>query len=479
ALHYPAIRRAGPGPGQVPSHARGSCKTGHGGGVRLLGGRREPARDRRALLPGGATRRGPGGLAGIAPGARARASPARARERPLAELPAHPRVRVPRGGGAGQPQGAPPGGRDRGRREPALRIRPAPGNGCPTLPRLLRERHVRCHGRPCRCLRRGAGRFRFPLARSQDVSMTRSKSPSPFRLALTALVGALGIGSLLATGGSGSGGSSGEDTGPGGQPAAPTWAKSFGGPARDYAAAGAARPGGGYVVAGTWNQRGAGLGRIGEPEPLGVESDAWVIALDAFGDVEWQRTYGVRSARAVGEYVSLFEIAAEPDRDGDGSGDGAWVAGYASDVPTVQYFEPGRDLLVARIDAADRLAWTRRHDAGPLTSEDYFYGDEGTSETVLDIDVPADGGLLVAAIAAATVNRNGQATLVQRLWVVRLGPSGDRLWSTFLGNDDDRQPLALPGLVRALPGGGAVAAFDAKGRDGDQRVVVARLDAAP
>lgn len=309
--------------------------------------------------------------------------------------------------------------------------------------------------------------------------MTRSKSPSPFRLALTALVGALGIGSLLATGGSGSGGSSGEDTGPGGQPAAPTWAKSFGGPARDYAAAGAARPGGGYVVAGTWNQRGAGLGRIGEPEPLGVESDAWVIALDAFGDVEWQRTYGVRSARAVGEYVSLFEIAAEPDRDGDGSGDGAWVAGYASDVPTVQYFEPGRDLLVARIDAADRLAWTRRHDAGPLTSEDYFFGDEGTSETVLDIDVPADGGLLVAAIAAATVNRNGQATLVQRLWVVRLGPSGDRLWSTFLGNDDDRQPLALPGLVRALPGGGAVAAFDAKGRDGDQRVVVARLDAAP
>src|SRR5690606_24021124 len=139
------------------------------------------------------------------------------------------------------------------------------------------------------------------------------------------------------------------------------------------------RPDGGYVVAGTWNQRGAGLGRIGQPEPLGVESDAWVIALDAFGDVEWQRTYGMHTAVAEGEYLALHEFAADPDRDGDGRGDGAWVAGISSDVPIAPgYSERGRDLLITRIDAEDRVAWTRRYDAGPIAFEDYFFGEEGT-----------------------------------------------------------------------------------------------------
>src|SRR5262245_25985107 len=108
----------------------------------------------------------------------------------------------------------------------------------------------------------------------------KSLLPMLLRAPLTWLVLSL----AACGGGSGSGGSA-DSTG-----GAPTFAKSYGGPARDQATAAVPRPGGGYAFAGTINDRGAGSGRINGLLGDGREGDLWITALDAFGDVQWQRS---------------------------------------------------------------------------------------------------------------------------------------------------------------------------------------------
>jgi hypothetical protein len=95
-----------------------------------------------------------------------------------------------------------------------------------------------------------------------------------------------------------------------------TWQKTYGGSTNDYAWAVAPTRDGGYVAAGSTYSFGAGSG------------DAWVLKLNASGNVTWQKTYGgggVESARAVvptsdGGYV----VAGSTSSFGAG-GDDAWV----------------------------------------------------------------------------------------------------------------------------------------------------------
>lgn len=74
------------------------------------------------------------------------------------------------------------------------------------------------------------------------------------------------------------------------------WQKSFDGGQDDYASSVQGTPDGGYVVAGRTFSSGAGSG------------DAWVVRLDAIGGVLWQKTYGGR--------LSDYASSVQPTSDG-------------------------------------------------------------------------------------------------------------------------------------------------------------------
>ena len=100
-----------------------------------------------------------------------------------------------------------------------------------------------------------------------------------------------------------------------------TWERAYGG--TNYDAARSIRPtgDGGYIVAGTTNSYGAG------------NSDAWLLKLDAVGNIIWQRTYGGTS----NDYAYSVIL---------GPGGGYIVAGY-----TDSFGAGGNDAWVLSVDA--------------------------------------------------------------------------------------------------------------------------------
>ena len=98
------------------------------------------------------------------------------------------------------------------------------------------------------------------------------------------------------------------------------WQKAYGGPKDDYAHAIRKTRDGGYIVAGSTSSFGSG------------KEDAWVFKLDKDGNLVWEKTYG-----------------------GKGS-DGAWVvreikpSGYLVAGKTAFYGAGGEDVLVLRLD---------------------------------------------------------------------------------------------------------------------------------
>jgi hypothetical protein len=58
------------------------------------------------------------------------------------------------------------------------------------------------------------------------------------------------------------------------------WNQTYGGPTNEYASALVVTSDGGYAIAGVTDSFGAGY------------SDFWLVKTDAYGNVEWNRTYG-------------------------------------------------------------------------------------------------------------------------------------------------------------------------------------------
>jgi len=260
------------------------------------------------------------------------------------------------------------------------------------------------------------------------------------------------------------GGGNGTDSAGG----APTFAKSYGGPARDHAAAAVTRPGGGYAFAGTLNNRLSGAGRINGLFGYGNEGDLWVTALDAFGDVQWQRSYGRVSVVPDGALpidadrdISYHQVRAALDTENDGRRNGAWLAGRvirpAPGATSPRYSESDADLLITRLDADNRVVFSRSYDSGPFPGFAFHFSDERTSDATAEADIwpTADGGAIAAANSVATVTDNGNVLVKQALFVLKVDAAGNRQASALI-------PVDFAGrrhvLVRPMPLG-AVAAY--------------------
>ncbi len=203
------------------------------------------------------------------------------------------------------------------------------------------------------------------------------------------------------------------------------WAKTYGGTDYDKANSIQQTSDGGYIVAGKTSSFGAG------------RSDAWVLKLDASGNVQWAKTYGGAN----------WDYASSIQQTSDG---GYIVAGKTSSFDAI-----GDDVWVLKLDASGNVQWQKR------------YG--GTNfDWVTSIQQTRDGGYIVAGVTLSFGAGDDD------FWVLKLDANGNVQWQkTYGGTNSDGanfiQPTSDSGYIVA----GRTWSFGEVGSD----VWVLKLDA--
>jgi hypothetical protein len=184
------------------------------------------------------------------------------------------------------------------------------------------------------------------------------------------------------------------------------WSKTFGGSGYDQAYSVVSAEGGGFVVASTTTSNNSGdVGtRYGSV-------DAWVLKLDATGNILWNKLFGGSKAD------ELVQIVPTPDN-------GFILAGNtdsynSGDVgETVDY-----DGWVLKIDAAGNKKWSKTYGGN---DGDHFFA----------VAVTPEGDVLATGLSYSTdMGVKGENKGYSDLWVVRLNSIGTMLWSKTLGGD--------------------------------------------
>lgn len=172
------------------------------------------------------------------------------------------------------------------------------------------------------------------------------------------------------------------------------WAKTYGGFSdemiKGYFSIKATSDGGYIVACTTWSfDLGGG--------------DIWILKLDSYGNIEWQRTYGTGQEDC--PYAGIHEV-----KDG-----GYIVAGFtmASTYGTHVYW-------VLKLSSKGDIEWQRT------------YGDENEADYPYCIQLTSDGGYIIAGI---TWSFGAGAC---DIWILKLTSYGDIEWQrTYGGSGDD------------------------------------------
>jgi len=168
------------------------------------------------------------------------------------------------------------------------------------------------------------------------------------------------------------------------------WAKTYGGTGADYAFSVRQTSDGGYIVAGRTNSFGAG------------GSDAFLIKTDAFGNVQWSKTYGEAG----------YDVAYSVRQTSDGGyivagGTGSFGAGFS-------------DIFLIKTNASGNLQWAKTYGG---TGEDW-------ANSVLQT---SDGGYIVVG----TTNSFGAGG--DDIFLVKIDTFGNLQWvKTYGGTSIDR-----------------------------------------
>ncbi len=155
------------------------------------------------------------------------------------------------------------------------------------------------------------------------------------------------------------------------------WQKTYGGSSGDHILSGQQTSDGGYIIAGYTTSFGAG------------DDDGWVVKLDAWGGVSWQKFYG---GSAHDELESLKQTS-----------DNGYICGGL----TRSYGGGSNDAWVLKLDSTGGIVWQKA------------YGST-LSDSLKEIIQTVDGGYLFA----------GNSTNESRwdTWCVKLTANGDVSW---------------------------------------------------
>lgn len=197
------------------------------------------------------------------------------------------------------------------------------------------------------------------------------------------------------------------------------WAKTFGGEEAEPAASAQQTRDGGYIL----------LGSTKSFPPAGDLFNLWVLKLDMFGIIEWQKAYG-----------------------GDGADEGAKILqteddGYILGANTDSFGNGKTDILLLKLDASGGMQWQKT------------FGGEGV-EVIAALQPTADGGyIVIGSTDSFGAGKND-------IWVLRLNDEGEVQWQKAYGGAEDEHGSSV---VETSDGGylfcGTSASFGSGGKD--------------
>jgi hypothetical protein len=201
------------------------------------------------------------------------------------------------------------------------------------------------------------------------------------------------------------------------------WEKSYGGSSQDFARSIQQTSDGGYIVAGVTESN------DGDVSGYHDQTDAWILKLDASGNMIWQRCLG-------------GELTEDPCGVVQTS-DGGYVVIALSSSHTGDPSNPTMtgDYWMVKLDASGNISWDQSID------------NNGNSDYPMAMKQTTDGGFIVAGTT------NGFADN----WIVKLDPLGNVEWDQILGGSQDDMPRGVDQVID----GGFVVAGSTQSMDGD------------
>jgi len=204
------------------------------------------------------------------------------------------------------------------------------------------------------------------------------------------------------------------------------WARAVGGSDAEEAHWAQQLSDGGHIVTGCETSFAGG----------GSSKDLWLIRLNAYGDVAWQKSYG-GAGEDVGNVV-------EQTADG----------GFVVVGETSSYGFGEKDIWVLKLNAQGNIIWQKP-----------FGGTGDDSGCAVE---PADGGALLVLGTTTSFGFSGAAMLV------KVSSSGEVLWQRAIGGDTVNRARALA----ATADGGAVVAGETRSTTtGDSDAWLVKVDA--
>ena len=203
------------------------------------------------------------------------------------------------------------------------------------------------------------------------------------------------------------------------------WQKTYGGANDDAAYSVQPTADSGYVVAGRTSSFGAGSG------------DAWVLKLDAGGNIVWEKTYGGTN--------SDIASSVQPTSDG-----GYVVAGW-----TTSFGAGSDDAWVLKLDAGGNVVWQKSY-GGP------------SSDAAYSVQPIGDGGYVVAGSINYAGPSSGDG------WVLKLDAGGNIAWQRiYVSTNSD----ALNSVQSTSDGGYVAAGYTHSSDANPLDALVLKLDA--
>lgn len=188
------------------------------------------------------------------------------------------------------------------------------------------------------------------------------------------------------------------------------WQKTYGGSGSDWAVSIATTVDGGYIFSGLTNSTNGDVSGL-HASSVGAD-DAWIVKLDASGNIEWQKCLGgsiedqglcIQQTKDSGYIV----CGSTTSNDGD-------VSGYHDST----------DIWVVKLNVHGSIQWQK------------CLGGSG-SDVSYSIKQTADGGYV---LGGSTWSNNGDITInhgKSDYWVVKLNPMGSISWQKTYGGDEN------------------------------------------
>ena len=181
------------------------------------------------------------------------------------------------------------------------------------------------------------------------------------------------------------------------------WEKTYGGSAQDYAYSIDQTSDGGYIVAGI------SYSSDGDVSVNYGAADYWVIKLDSFGELIWEKSFGGTQADKAFSIQSTSE-------------GGYIIAGQSNSTDVdVTGNHGSADYWIIKLDSMGELLWQKSLGGD---ANDYAYS----------IDQTSDGGYIVAGISYSSDGDVSVNYGSNDCWVVRLDSQGNLVWEKSFGS---------------------------------------------